>query len=91
MLKEFGSVILAAHFAAYPSFGDRDIASPPPANFAARVEATIDRGPIVELILNCGREGDSAIISYAKIERRFCTPSLGCTNSITEAARRICR
>jgi len=55
----------------------------------AGVEAIVERGPIAELIINC-RPG-SAIISYSKIERVFCTPSQGCHGSLRAAVGAVCR
>lgn len=66
-------------FSDYPGFVDPE----------AIVEARIDRGPIVELIVKCG-EG-AAIISYSKIERVFCTPQLVCGPGLKRAISATCR
>ena len=55
----------------------------------AQVEAIIDRGPIQELIVKCGAEG-TAIISYSKLDRRFCTPRLQCDPSLRAVVARTC-
>lgn len=64
--------LLALSYTAYPGFGD--VRPPAPAPTArSRVEAMTDKGPIVEMIVRC-RAG-TAILSYSKIERVFCSPS----------------
>jgi len=55
----------------------------------AVVEAQIDRGPIVELVINC-RHGRSAIISYSKVDRRYCTPRFECGGSLKHAVAETC-
>jgi len=85
---EIAAAILTVNFTAYPGIGDRNIASPPPANAEARIEATIDRGPIVE-ILRC--PGGSAIISYSKIERLYCTPRIACGKGLQAAVAQTYR
>lgn len=89
MMLEMATLVLAANFTAYPALGDRNIASPPAANAERRVEATTDRGPIVEIIIRCST--GSAIISYSKIERVFCTPRLRCAKSLDETMAQTCR
>ena len=54
----------------------------------AQVEAIIDRGPIQELIIKCG--DGTAIISFSKVERRFCTPRLQCDPSLRVIVARTC-
>ena len=54
----------------------------------AQVEAIIDRGPIQELIIKCG--DGTAIISFSKVERRFCTPRLQCDPSLRVVVARTC-
>ena len=54
----------------------------------AQVEAIIDRGPIQELIVKCG--DGTAIISFSKVERRFCTPRLQCDRSLRVIIARTC-
>ncbi len=54
----------------------------------AQVEAIIDRGPIQELIIKCG--DGTAIISFSKVEGRFCTPRLHCDPSLRKIVARTC-
>ena len=89
MSESFAVLLVAAHFTAYPAFGDRDIAVPRVANRTAQVQATTDRGPIVEIVLRCGR--GSAIVSYSKIERLFCGPRSKCSRSLPDVVTEACR
>lgn len=77
------ALAVATGFNLYPAFGDR---GHPPVD--ARLEAAIDKGPIYELVIRC-RNG-SAILSYSKVERLFCTPYNGCTPSSQRAFARAC-
>ena len=54
----------------------------------ARIEATTDRGPIIELIVRCPK--GTAIISYSKMERLFCDPRLVCGADKDAVIRRSC-
>ena len=72
-------VALAATFTIYPGSRAPD----------AHIEAYIDRGPIVELIVRC--PVGTAIISYSKMERRYCGPDLVCDRSMATVVRRTCR
>ncbi len=56
---------------------------------SAKVEAIIDRGPIQELIVKCGAKGN-AIISFSKVDRRFCTPRHSCDPSLGVVLARTC-
>jgi hypothetical protein len=88
-MDEIAAALIAVNFVAYPGLGDRNIASPPPANAQPRIEATIDKGPIVEIIIRC-RDG-SAIISYSKIERLYCSPRMRCVKSLEATVTETCR
>lgn len=55
----------------------------------ALVEATIDRGPIVEMIVKC--PGGTGILSYSKIERRYCSSKHTCFDGLGTAVRDTCR
>lgn len=70
-------------FSLYPAFGDR---GDPPVD--PRLEAAIDKGVVYELIVKC--DDGSAILSYSKVERLFCTPYHGCTSSFRAAMARAC-
>lgn len=52
------------------------------------VEAVTDRGPIYELIVRC--PNGTAIMSYSKIERLYCSPRHACSPSRDETIRRSC-
>ena len=73
------TVAVAGGFIDYPAF----------VNLRSRVEAVIDRGPILELIVKCGP--GTAIFSYSKVERLFCTPTKGCAADLKSAINRTCR
>ncbi len=70
--------VLAATFNIYPGKHGPD----------ARIEASIDRGPILELIVRC-RVG-TAIVTYSKLERRFCGPDGRCDRSRDVIIHRAC-
>ena len=52
------------------------------------IEAITDRGPILEMIIRC-RNG-SAIMSYSKLERLYCSPKLYCSGDRDDIIRRSC-
>ncbi|MCH9765644.1 MAG: hypothetical protein K0U34_06590 [Alphaproteobacteria bacterium] len=83
MLQVAYVLAVASGLSLYPAFGDRG--SPP---VDARLEAAIDKGPIYELIVNCGN--GAAIMSYSKVERVFCTPYDGCMPSSRRAIAMAC-
>ncbi len=55
-----------------------------------RVEMVIDRGPIYELVTACGG-GGTAIVSYAKLERLYCTPQQACAAELARVIAKSCR
>jgi hypothetical protein len=73
-----GLIAAAQGFIDYPVFVDP----------SSRVEATIDRGPIVEMIVKCG--DGTAIISYSKIEKLYCTPKFKCSAGLNTVLRQTC-
>ena len=77
-----------ASYTAYPAFGDRSGVQPPAAVAQPRIEATTDRGPIVEMIVRCPK--GTAIISYSKIERLYCSPKQSCNRSLGTIVARAC-
>lgn len=81
----FGAYLLAVTtgFTFYPAFGDFTDQTGD-----ARLEAAIDKGLIYELVVNCG--DGTAIVSYSKVERLFCTPVDGCGRNVREAFTRAC-
>jgi hypothetical protein len=78
-------LFVALSITTYPAFGDR---VSPSHLVHPRVEAEIDKGPIVELIVNC-RPG-TTIITYSKAEQLFCTPKRGCMRAIAAAVTQSC-
>jgi hypothetical protein len=54
----------------------------------SRVEAVIDRGPILELIVACS-EGN-AIISYSKMEQTYCSPTFKCGPHMERVIEQSC-
>lgn len=55
----------------------------------ARIEAFVDRGPILELTVNCSR--GTAILSYSKSERIFCNPVGTCSPHREAIIEQTCR
>jgi hypothetical protein len=88
MFSVFAATFLTASITAYPGFGDRGIVTPRKAQTVPRIEATVDRGPIVEMIVRCPR--GTAIVSYSKIERLYCGPKQACTRSIDRVVSAAC-
>lgn len=80
--------LLASSFIFYPSAGDRIGPAPPLLPADIRIEATIDKGPIIELIVGCRR--GTAILSYSKAERLFCGPRARCGPALASVARKSC-
>ena len=80
--------LIAASFATYPSLGDRGITVPRAAGAHPRVEMTVDKGLIVEIVVRCSR--GSAIISYSKVERLYCSPRHTCAKSLAAVVRQSC-
>ena len=88
MYTTIGAMIIAANFTGYQAYGDRGITIPRAADGNPRIEATTDRGPIVEMIVRC-RKG-TAIISYSKMERLYCTPKFVCGGSLATIVEKSC-
>lgn len=80
--------IIAAGFVAYPSTGDRGIATPPAAAREHRIEMTHDKGLIVEMVVRCAR--GVSIISYSKVDRMYCSPRLECRRDLAAVIARSC-
>jgi hypothetical protein len=80
--------LVLANFTAYPSYGDQGIATPRGVERHPRIEASIDRGPIAELIVRCPK--GTAIISYSKVERLFCTPRHVCDRDLDRVVAKSC-
>ena len=52
------------------------------------VEAAIDRGTVVEMIVRCG--DGAGIMRFSKVERLFCDPKLRCHAKFAAAHRATC-
>lgn len=55
---------------------------------AAQIEAVIDRGPIQEMIVKC--KGGTAIVSFSKVDRKYCTPKLSCHSTFAAVMSETC-
>ena len=88
MLSVATTVAVIAAFSTYPGFGDRAPTVPRPAS-NPRVEATIDKGPIVELIVRC--QSGTTIISFSKLEWLYCGPKAACARDLSAVVARSCR
>ncbi|MEM9678176.1 MAG: hypothetical protein AAF890_08975 [Pseudomonadota bacterium] len=75
---------MAANFTLYPGFTDPK----------AFVEMTTDKGLIVEIVLRCRRKANgqisSGIMTYSKIDRRFCSSRNRCYMNAERAADETC-
>ena len=87
MVSVLASVTLMSAFATYPAFGDRPPVVPR-AGAAPRIEATIDKGPILEMHVRCRR--GAAIISYSKVERVYCSPQGRCAGNLGRVLAASC-
>jgi hypothetical protein len=58
-------------------------------NRRAIVEASTDKGLIVELIVRC--PDGAGVLTYSKAERLFCTPNHRCDQTLKRAVDRLCR
>lgn len=81
MVSIYGSASLfaAVAFNTYPAFD----------NPGSRVEAVIDRGPILELVVRCS--GGTGILSFSKVDKKYCTPDHRCTAGLQTAIGRLCK
>jgi hypothetical protein len=70
---------VAAGFSNYPSFVEPN----------QRIEALIDKGPIIEAIVRC--ETGTGIIAISKYEGFFCTADFTCFKTLKPAIARTCR
>lgn len=89
MIELMSIVLLAANFTAYPAFGNSIAGPGGPLPGGARVEVTTDKGPIIELIVRCPI--GTAIISYSKLDRLYCSPRQRCDERIGRVVRDTCR
>ena len=88
MLGVVAASVLSASFTSYPALGDRGFVKPRTIEIAPRVEMTTDRGPIVEIVVRC--PSGTAIISYSKVERLYCSPKHKCDKALASVVARSC-
>jgi hypothetical protein len=69
---------LAAIYSDYPAFLKR----------SGVVEAYTDRGPIVEMIVRCPQ--GTGIISYSRIDNRYCSSKMHCFDRLNAAVAETC-
>ena len=79
--------LVAVSFGTYPVYGDK-IGAGAVAPAQPYVEAAVDKGLIVELIVRC--EKGTAILSYSKIENVYCGPLGGCIAKANVAVAKAC-
>ena len=72
------AAIAATSFTYYPQFVQPD----------SKITTVTDLGPVLEVVVKCHR--GSAIMSYSKIERVFCTPDWVCYRDMQTAASKAC-
>lgn len=82
-MYSFASVVLAATattaiYSDYPAF----------VNPRAVVEAYFDKGPIIEIVVKC--PVGTGILSYSKIDRRYCSAKHDCFTTLASATRQTC-
>jgi hypothetical protein len=82
-MHPFASLVLAATatttiFSDYPAF----------VNPRSVVEAYFDKGPIIEIVVKC--PVGTGILSYSKLERRYCSAKHDCFPTLASATRRTC-
>ena len=71
-------VALAAIYSDYPGF----------LKHTGVIEAYTDRGPIVEMIVRC--KAGVGIISYSKIDEKYCSSKMTCSTSRAKAIAETC-
>lgn len=55
----------------------------------SRVEAVMDHGLVMELVVKC--EPGTAILAVSPVERTFCTPKFACYPDLDRAIAESCR
>jgi hypothetical protein len=88
MLSLTAAALIATSLTSYPVYGDKPPIVPRGAQYP-RIEAAIDKGPVLELIVRCG--GGAAIVHFSKIERVYCAPSGRCRPGLAAALGGLCR
>lgn len=78
MIKALFTTTLAISFIYYPEFVAPN----------SRIEAVTDLGPVLEVVVKC--KNGTAIISFSKVERIFCTPKWKCFADMSTAVSKSC-
>lgn len=89
MLELMSVALLTSNFITYPAFGDSLTGVRGPMPGRVRIEAAIDKGPIIELIVRC--PVGTGILSYSKLERLYCSSKQTCDARIAVAISDTCR
>ena len=89
MFELITATLLASSFTTYQGYGDQVLASPQAAAPTARIEAAVDKGLIVEMIVRC--PDGTGIITYSKVEHLYCSPQHECDSRLAVVAARTCR
>ena len=55
----------------------------------SQIEAVRDLGPVLEVIVRCPL--GSGIMSYSKVDQKFCTPDWKCDRNFKRAVSRLCK
>ncbi len=71
-------IAMAAIFSDYPAF----------LKHGGVIEAYTDRGPIIEMIVRC--KTGTGIISYSKIDHKYCSSKMTCSTSRDTAIAQTC-
>lgn len=72
-------LVLTAIYSDYPAF----------VKSGGVIEAYTDRGPIIEMIVRC--PAGIGIVSYSKVDRRYCSSKLDCFSGLEAAVARTCK
>ena len=92
MLVTVISAVSANIFTIYPGFIDPQ----------TRVQVATDKGPVVELVIACKQVGNSGsrhkerimgegIMSFSKIDQKFCVPDASCYRKFSTAYNQLCK
>lgn len=78
MLSMVAAVAAASVFSDYPGVRNANTA----------IEAIIDKGLVVEMIVRC--DHNTGIVTYSRADRRYCDSRLRCHASLRAARRATC-
>jgi len=86
MSAVFSTVWVLAGLTLYPTFGD--VVPPSEGGQRARVEAAVDKGLMIELIVACAK--GTTIVSFSKVAKLYCGPKKGCSRDFGAIVRSAC-